>query len=155
MALRARFAAIRRIRPGRFAPWGGHRGRVQPSPRPVDLVRFPQPVQQHLVEALPDPGLLPGPESSPAGHPTPTAHLLGEHLPGDARHQDKQDPRQHLPVRDGRPPAFGSGLGRREKRLDHGPQFIGDDLLSHFAFTSSASSIYHRGGVLLGVLRLG
>ena len=52
MALRARFAAIRRVRADQLRPpFGRDAGTVQAGPAPVDPVGFAQPVQQRPVQA--------------------------------------------------------------------------------------------------------
>lgn len=52
--------------------------------------------EQQLVQALPDPGLVPVPQPSPAGHPRAEAQLLGQKLPADPGVENEQDPAQHL-----------------------------------------------------------
>jgi hypothetical protein len=43
------------------------------------------------MQPLPHTGQLPIPQAAPAGHPAATAQLLGQHLPGDARHEHEED----------------------------------------------------------------
>ena len=77
------------------------------------------------MQFLPDPALMPNPEPSPAGHPGATAHLLGQHLPGDTRVQDEKDARQRRSIRQPGTPAVGLGRLRRQQGLDLGPERIG------------------------------
>src|SRR5829696_2650252 len=84
MALRARFSFIRRIRSGFWPPFGRDGSRVQTSALPLYLVGFAKAIQEHLVQPLPYPCLLPRTQASPARNSRATAHLLGQHLPGDA-----------------------------------------------------------------------
>jgi hypothetical protein len=49
--------------------------RVDGRPRPVDLVVVTQPVQQPVMQLLPDTAGLPVPQSPPAGHAAATAQL--------------------------------------------------------------------------------
>ena len=113
-------------------------GRVQSGLRPAWFSTNVDPspegdselVQQDLVQALPDGGCPPIPQAAPAGHPAATAQFLGQHLPGDATLQDKDDAGQDT--------RFGSGvvphrLGRihRQQRFDDRPQFVAYELLVH------------------------
>lgn len=112
---------------------GSHRGAVDHGVGPVDLAGALQLGQQHFLEPIPDPGLLPVAQASPTGHPRATAHLLGKRLPGDAGLEDKEDAGQRLAVvhrlapGEAEPPWF----GRREKRFDHLPQFVVEKRLGH------------------------
>jgi hypothetical protein len=65
---------------------------------------------------MPDTGEMPLSETSPAGHPGTTAHLVGQPLPGDAR--------QRGSIRQTRTPAVGFGRLGREQRLNLGPERI-------------------------------
>src|ERR671914_1853220 len=69
-----------------FGPpfWPGWKpNRVRPAPSRSG--RPPQGGREELgAEPLPHPSLLPLPQASPASHPRAAAHLLGQHLPGDA-----------------------------------------------------------------------
>jgi hypothetical protein len=49
-------------------PPGPHAGAVDGRPGPVDLGVVAQPVQQPMMQLLPDAGLLPVPQPPPAGH---------------------------------------------------------------------------------------
>lgn len=60
----------------------------------VQQVCGPQLGKQQLVQALPDLGLVPVPQPSPAGHPRTEARFLGH--PADAGAQHDQDPAQYL-----------------------------------------------------------
>ena len=58
--------------------------RVQRSALPLYLVGFAKTVQKHSVQPLPYTCLLPLTQSAPARNSRATAHLLGQHLPGNA-----------------------------------------------------------------------
>ena len=76
------------------------------------------------MQPLPHPCFVPLLEATPAGHPGATSHLLGQHLPGDATLEDKQDAGESCPVVDAGPATFGLGRLFWQKRLDLFPQFI-------------------------------
>jgi hypothetical protein len=59
--------------------------------RPIDLIRGVELGQEYGMELLPDPCVVPIAEAPPAGHAGAAAHLLGEHLPGNAGLQDKEN----------------------------------------------------------------
>src|SRR5829696_10246757 len=62
---------------------GPHAHAVDGGPGPVDLAVVTQPVQQPVVQLLPDPGRLPVAQPPPTGHAAATAQLLrGEQPPG-------------------------------------------------------------------------
>jgi hypothetical protein len=85
-----------------------------------------------VQELLPDAAALPVPQPSPAGDARAAAHLLREHLPGDAAAQDEDNPGQAGPVLDWGPaPLAGPGLVPREERRDSLPEFIRHQRLSH------------------------
>jgi hypothetical protein len=85
-----------------------------------------------VEQLLPDTAALPIPQATPAGDARAAAHLLGEHLPGDAASQDEDDAGQAGAVIDGRPAAAaGSGLVPREEGFDNFPKFIGDQGTGH------------------------
>lgn len=55
--------------PSRHPPFGSDRGAVDQDSRLVEMSGLVQPLQQHLVQAVPDPGSLPVPHPAPARHP--------------------------------------------------------------------------------------
>src|SRR3712207_4176493 len=113
-------------------PGGGYARRVQRRPLPVDLVGLAQPIQQDSMQLFPHACLVPFLETTPAGHARAASHLLGQHLPRDAALQDEQYAGEgRPPVVDARPAALGLGWLFREQRLDHFPQLIGNEFLSH------------------------
>ena len=57
----------------------------------IDLVRLPQPIEQHPMELAPDACLLPVAQPSPTGHSAATAHLQRQQLPRNAALQDEDD----------------------------------------------------------------
>jgi hypothetical protein len=60
------------------------------------------------MQAAPHPAALPVTQAPPARHATAAAQLLGQHLPGDARLQDKDDARQGGAIQDDPwPPTLG------------------------------------------------
>ncbi len=100
---------------------GGYTRRIQRRPRPVDLVRLPKPVEQHLVYLVPYACSLPIPQAAPTGHAAAAAHLLGKHLPGDAAAEHEHDSGQRCPIVQPRSPALGLGRLRWQQRLDDCP----------------------------------
>jgi hypothetical protein len=82
-------------------PSGPHADRVDGGPGPVDLTVIAQPVQQPVMQGLPDAGGLPVAQPPPAGHAAATAQLTsGQESPGDAGPQHIDDPAEHGPVLD-------------------------------------------------------
>lgn len=73
---------------------------VDNRPRSVEPGRRVQLGQQHFMQLLPDPGLVPVPHSTPARHAGREAELLGQVFSLDAGVQHEKNPAQHLPVRD-------------------------------------------------------
>jgi hypothetical protein len=86
------------------------------------------------MQPLLHPRLVPFLETSPTSHARAASHLLGQHFPRYAALQDEQDASEGDPVVDAGPAAFGLGRFFGQQRLDHFPQFIGEEFLSH-AFT--------------------
>jgi hypothetical protein len=86
------------------------------------------------MQPLPHTRLVPFLEPTPTGHARAAAYLLRQHLPGYAALQDEQDAGEGGAVVDSGPTAFGLGRLLGQQRLDHFPQFIGDEFLSR-AFT--------------------
>ena len=81
---------------------------VDGSPGPVDLAIITEPVQQPVMQGLPDPSLLPVAQPPPAGHAAATAQLTGrEQPPGHPGTQDVDDAAQDRPVLDPGPAALG------------------------------------------------
>ena len=86
VALRARLAAIGRVRAGRRAPFLPATVALSSEARlTVDPVRPAEPVQQHAMQAVPHSGPLPVAQAPPAGHARATAHLPRQHLPRRCR----------------------------------------------------------------------
>lgn len=113
-------------------PFGCHRSGVQTCSGPVDLIGRSQTIQQNLMELVPDPGLLPITKPTPAGHSTPTAHLLRQVLPRNPGPQDEQDPRQRATI--GKRWAPSSARPRRngrEQRFNDLTQLVRNQLLCH------------------------
>src|SRR5215217_412980 len=128
--------------PVSWPPRGRHRGGVQRGPVPVDAIGLGQLFEKHLVQP------------APARHPAPTPHLGRQVLPGDARLQHEQDPRQRRPVRHPGPSALGLRRLRREQRRDPRPQRIRQQFLRHGTLLhgSYSASLAAYATVLLGVL---
>ena len=105
---------------------------VDGGPRPIDLVVVAQPVQQPMMQGLPDAGGLPVAQPPPAGHAAATAQLLGrEQPPGHPGAQHVDDAAEHGPILDPGPTAIGMGRLGWQQRLDGIPDLIGDELLGH------------------------
>ena len=64
------------------------------------MVGLAQRVEERPPDFPPHPGDLPIAQATPAGHPAPATHLLGEHLPLDAGAEHKQDAGQRLAMVD-------------------------------------------------------
>jgi hypothetical protein len=140
--------------PVSWPPRGRHRGGVQRGPVPVDAIGLGQLFEKHLVQPAPDARLVPVSQPAPARHPAPTPHLGRQVLPGDARLQHEQDPRQRRPVRHPGPSALGLRRLRREQRRDPRPQRIRQQFLRHGTLLhgSYSASLAAYATVLLGVL---
>jgi hypothetical protein len=111
-------------------PFGRHARRVQRRPRPVDPLRLSGPIQQGPLQPAPHARLLPGAQPPPACRSRPTAHLLGEHLPGDAR-LEKDDARECRSVGHAGPSAARLGRLRRRQRFDGLPQLVRHQFFRH------------------------
>jgi hypothetical protein len=86
------------------------------------------------MQALPHPRLLPVTQAPPAGHPAPTAQLLGQHLPRNAALQDKHDACQGGAVGDAAwSPTFGLGRLWGQEGRDDLPQPVADQWRTHAA----------------------
>src|SRR5215203_2716014 len=94
------------------------------------------------MEPLPHARLVPFLEASPTGHARAAAHFLRQHLPGYAALQDEQDAGESCPVVDAWPAALGLRRIFRQQRLDHFPQFIGDEFFSHTLNLPTAGFCY-------------
>src|SRR3954471_13358154 len=130
--LAARLAAVGRVRPGRGpAGLGGQARRVERAPAPVDQPGLAEPVEQRVVERLPDAGLLPIAEPAPAAHPAAAAHLLREHLPGDAALEDEEDAGQRRAILDRRTAAFRAWRMGRKQGAEEGPEGVGNERCCH------------------------
>jgi hypothetical protein len=142
--------------PVSWPPRGRHRGGVQRGPVPVDAIGLGQLFEKHLVQPAPDARLVPVSQPAPARHPAPTPHLGRQVLPGDARLQHEQDPRQRRPVRHPGPSALGLRRLRREQRRDPRPQRIRQQFLRHGTLLhgSYSASLAAYATVLLGVLNI-
>ena len=68
--------------------FGRDRSTVQAGTLPVELVGTPQFIEEHLVQSVPNPGLVPVAQP-PARHPRAS---WTEILPADARLEDEDDP---------------------------------------------------------------
>jgi hypothetical protein len=62
--------------PALSPPGRRHAGGVHGGAAPIDLVGLAQPIEQHLVQLLPDPRGLPFLQPAPAGHARAAAHRL-------------------------------------------------------------------------------
>ena len=86
------------------------------------------------MQAPPHARSLPVTQAPPARHAAPTAQFLGQHLPGNAALQDKDDARQGGAIRDA---AWSSTLGLgwlwRQEGRDDLPQRIADQWRAHAA----------------------
>src|ERR1700678_2090944 len=100
---------------------------INRSAGPVDLPRGVQLHKQLLVQRIPHPGLLPGPQPPPTSDPGPVAILARQVLPGDSGVQHVQDPIERQPIIDRLAAGVATTtLTHRDQRLDLGPQLITD-----------------------------
>ncbi len=83
------------------------------------------------MQCLPDAGVLPIAEPTPAGHTRATAHLLWQQLPLDARLEHKDDAGQAGAVRDTGSATLGLGWLRWQQRGDDGPEVVADKEFRH------------------------
>lgn len=77
-----------------------------------------------MLEAVPHASLLPIAQPAPARHAAAAAHLLGQHLPRDARLQNEEDAGQGSTVGQARSAALRFRRLRRQQRLYHRPERI-------------------------------
>jgi hypothetical protein len=112
-------------------PGGRNARRVERGPRPVDPAGFAQAVEQCSVKPLPHPGFVPLLQAPPAGHAAAAAHLLGEHLPGDARLEHEQNTRKSGAIVHARAPTFGFRRLLRQEWFDYDPKFVGYEWFRH------------------------
>ena len=86
------------------------------------------------MQASPHACLLPVTQAPPARHAAAAAQLLGQHLPGDAAFQDKDDARQGGAVGDAAwSSTFGLGWLWWQEGRDDLPQPITDQWRTHAA----------------------
>jgi hypothetical protein len=83
------------------------------------------------MQPLPYTRFVPIVEPTPTRHARAASHLLRQHLPGDAALENKQDAGEGSAVVDTGSAAVGLGWLFGQQRLDHFPQFIGNEFLSH------------------------
>jgi hypothetical protein len=88
-------------------PFGSDAQGVEAGSGPVDGRVVSEPVEEPLVQSLPDASVLPVTQTSPADGPAVTAELLRQQAPRTARAQVKDDPAEGCAVRDTRATAFG------------------------------------------------
>ena len=109
-----------------------HAHAVDRRPGPVDLAVVTQPGQQPMVQLLPDPGGLPGPQPPPAGDPAAAAQRPGrQQPPGRAGAQDIDQATKDGPIRDPRAAAVWLGWVGWQQRRDRVPDVVRDQLLGH------------------------
>lgn len=65
------------------------------------------------MNPVPNPGLLPIAETSPAGHATAATHFLREHLPRNAGAEYKENPSEGRPIVHGGSATVRFGFFRR------------------------------------------
>ena len=120
----AKFAPIGGVAPRLLSTaLGSHRGGIDRDTRPVDATLFPKVIQQDVQNTVPDAGLLPIAQATPAGHSAAAAHFLRKVLPRDTSLEDKQDPGQRLAIRQRLAPVRLGPLGW-EQGFDHVPQVV-------------------------------
>jgi len=138
--------AIGGIRPCFFATSeASDRRTIDRRAREIHLVHPAKMIQQDLLHRFPDAGLLPIAQSSPTGHPRAAAHLLRQHLPGDARFEHEDNPRQGFSIRHRRASTPRGGHVAGQVWLDQFPKFVGKQWCSHDV-TSCIGEIQTRKG---------
>lgn len=87
-----------KLGPVRLPLYGAHVAGVDHRTRPVETGRRVELGRQLLMQLLPDAGVVPVPQPTPARHARPEAQLLWQVLPLDAGVRHEEDAAQHLPV---------------------------------------------------------
>jgi hypothetical protein len=134
MLLRARFAAIRWIRPGFVAPAGVATLAESIAARTPSICSgSPRLFKRQAVEFLPPSGPLPRPQASPAAPRTAATPLLRQPLPRDTGPVLGPKMRTVRAARcgTGRRPSLGGRWRWWQQRFDEFPQLIGDEFLCH------------------------
>src|SRR5690606_7085893 len=128
--------------------------RVDQGTRPIDLVGPMQVREEQSMHLRPDARSLPVPEPAPAGHARATAHLLGQHLPGNAAAQDKEDAGQTCAGRQGLAPRSAKSAPLdRDEGFDDVPQFVIQQGFGHDRASLHDQLFRTSHAVLLGALR--
>lgn len=144
------FAAIRRARPGLFAPGAGHACPVDTGPTPINLVVLAQSNQHGPMQLVPHAVCLPVSQAAPAGHAAAKAKFLGKVFPRNTRMQHIQDAAQRCTIIDRAPPAtFGRGDKLRDQRLQRQPQLFADFSSRHASYDNPLLAV---GPVMLAAL---
>jgi hypothetical protein len=119
---------------------GAHTQAVQARPGPVELALAAEPVEQRVVELLPDAGALPVPQPPPAGDWAAAAKLTDrQQPPGDAGVELVDDAGQRGAVVDAGSAAIAAWWWRQE-RLNGLPQVVGDEGLDGHGGGSCSTS---------------
>jgi hypothetical protein len=82
------------------------------------------------MDLIPDLGMEPGFEASPAGHTTATAHLLGQIFPRDTGLENEENPGEDFAIVQGWPPSFGTRRPLGKERFNLFPEIIRQEGLS-------------------------
>ena len=125
VVLGARLAAVDRVRPVCSPPFWPGRSGIHAGPGPVDGRFIAQPVEQRLVQPLPDAGLLPVAQPPPAGRAAAAAQLLGEQPPGQPVRSTRRC-RQGGTVGDAGAAALRAWVAPRAEGSDGFPEIVGD-----------------------------
>ena len=99
---------------------------IDARPRPVEGCFIAQPVEQRLMESLPDRRRLPVAQPPPAGRATAAAQLLWEPAPGATGPQHKDDAAKGSTVWDARATALGLWRFLWQQGFDGFPEVIGN-----------------------------
>lgn len=108
-------------------PRSGHTRAIEGCSCPVDVSHVLQSLQERVMQAPPHACALPVTQPPPARHAAPAAQLLGQHLPGDATFQDKDNAGQGGAIcNHAWSSALGLGWLRGQQGRDDLPQHVTD-----------------------------
>ena len=128
MMLRARFTAIRRIRPGFVAPFFAGTLEASSAARDQSMADAALSSSSKTWWSLRH---TPGSFQSRSRRQPAAAHLLGEHLPGDAAPEHEENAGQHGSVRKRGPPALRTAPPPWKQRRDPRPQPVAHQRRRH------------------------
>jgi len=124
-------------------------GGVNAGSIPQDLVVLAEPLQDRLVNSLPNTRLHRLVKATPACHAATATELTQKILPRYSRAEDEQDSNQGRSVIDARPSAFGGSTLTGKMSGYKRPKVFGEKCLGH-----DISPAVNRAAILIPTLRL-